>query len=196
MTPRSVILAVASVREFFQEAVTAALQHLALHPNEATETYLVDLLCERAKAEAMDLHQALAVIMAESQFSLPAQSMLQLKQVGDQSLYVAGYFSDSLRRSQLDPSYYILLGTTAYRRLSRVLRRTRNKTHLIIVYSELGQEFTRFVQVLNDVKQQTAQPSPEIGELYEEWLRTGSETAAQQLQAAGIFLLKPSPLKQ
>ena len=195
--PPSVIVAAASMRDYFQDAIATALKNQAMAPEEATALYLVDLLCDFAKAGDSDPEQPLALIMAKSQFALPAQSMPQLKHVGDQSLYVSGFFSDSLRRSHLDPAYYVVLGGAAYRRLSGILRRSRTETRLVIVYAELGHEFSRFVQVLSDVKNQALQPGLEISDLYEEWLRTGSECTAQQLHAAGLLVLKkPGGIKQ
>jgi hypothetical protein len=191
MSPPAIVAA-ASMREYFLEAVRSALDHLELQPNEATATYLVDLLCDYAHAPGVDLEQALAVVLAESLLALPEQSMSQLKRVGDQSLYVAGFFSDRLRRSQIDPEYYVLLGATAYRRLTGVLRRTGRRKELVGVYSELGQGFARFVQVLSAIRSQGSQTDPTTGiaDLYEEWLRTDSEAVAKRLQAAGVFFLK------
>jgi hypothetical protein len=196
--PPSFIVATDSIREYFLEAVSSALKHQSLVPDEATSSYLVDLLCEFAIGAKIDLEQALAFILAESLISLPSQSIDQLKQVGDHSLYVSGFFSDSLRRSKIDLDYYLVLGATAYKRLSRTFRRLGGRNQLVIVYSELGQEFARFVEVLTDVRNQSAHPiaAPNIAELYEEWLRTGDETASRKLQAAGVLTVRRPGTKQ
>jgi hypothetical protein len=195
--PQSVIVAAASVREYFQEVVQTALHQHTYRPSEAASSYLVDLLCDNAHSPDSCLNGALAPVMAEAQLDLPSQSVRKLKMVGDQSLYVAGFFSDSLRRSQLDPSYYVVLGGTAYRKLSGILRRLSTDTTLVVVYSELAHEFSRFVEVLNEVKEIagiTTSDASSLGELYEEWLRTGSTGAAKKLRAAGIMVLRRVPI--
>jgi hypothetical protein len=188
--PQSVVVA-ASLRDYFLEAVSIALAELALRPDRATESYLVDLLCANATNPDLGLRQALALMLVEAQRDLPGQSLQQLKQVGDQSLYVVGFFGDSLRRAQLDPAYYVLLGKAAYRRLSRVARRLEAHRHLVVVYAELGQQFGCFVEVLAEVREQSGpSPSGDIGELYERWLHTGRQATARRLVAAGVALHK------
>lgn len=195
--PQPDIMAASSIRDFFKEAVHAALKDQPYRPHEATASYLVDLLCNHTESSKVDLNQALALLMAKSQQALPSESVGALKKVGDQSLYVSGFFSDSLRRSRLDPDYYVVLGGTAYQRLSGVLGR-HGDTKLVLVYSELAHEFTRFVKVLSDIKNQSdlVPDAAELDQLYEEWLRTGSPQAERKLQAAGLVILRGPTTKQ
>lgn len=183
-----------SIRQYFAEAVRAALEYLRFQPNQETAAYLVELLCEYARAAAAIPDRPLAVVMAEAQLADPASSIGGLKRVGDQSLYLTGYFGESLASRRLDPAYYVVLGSGAYLQLSRVLRRSRHQTRLVVVYRELGDEFTRFARVLSEVRAQGEAVAPprdgELGELYDAWLRTGSETARRRLQAAGVLVLR------
>jgi hypothetical protein len=152
MSP-SLLVAVPSLREFFRHAVDVALGHQAVSADEATACYLVDLLCEYARTRQDPFAEPLAYVVAEAAQSPPEQSVEQLRQVGDHSLYVAGYCGDSLPRLQLDPDYFVEVGGTAYRKLSKLLRIPSGSNQLVLVFSELGTEFHRFVQVLSDVKQ-------------------------------------------
>lgn len=43
-----------------------------------------------------------------------------LRDVADTSLIVSGYFSDSIKKKVVDPSYYIHLGKNAYERLNNL----------------------------------------------------------------------------
>ena len=149
---RLVIAATPSVREFFRDAVDSALEHQALCPSEATAAYLVELLCDYARVEEDPFAQPLACVVAAAAGVPPDQSIQQLKQVGDHSLVVAGYFGDSLERLRLDVDYFVAVGGTAYRKLSRLLRMPSGETRLVVAFSELGAEFIRFVHVLSDVK--------------------------------------------
>jgi hypothetical protein len=125
--------------------------------------------------------------MAEARQVPPGESVARFKQVGDHSLYIAGYFSESLRRSELDQGYYIRLGGEAYRTASVTLRRMGSGSQLVVVFAELGEEFPRFVDVLDEVRCQGSQLD-DLGELYEQWLRTRSEAIARRLRAAGVLL--------
>jgi hypothetical protein len=197
MSP-SGLVAPGSIREYFGEAVRAALEYLRFQPNQETTAYLIELLCEYARAAAAVPDRPLAMVMAEAQLADPASSIGGLKRVGDHSLYLAGYFGDSLVSRRVDPAYYGGRGSGAYHQLRRVLRRRRHQTRLVVVYRELGDDFTRFARVLSEVRAQGDAVAPpragELGELYDEWLRTGSEGARRRLQAAGILVVRrPGP---
>jgi hypothetical protein len=202
MSP-SAIVATISIQEFFKEAIDKALVHLAIQPNAATASYLVELLCNYAKITGEEFEQPLAPVLADARRSSLEQSLGQLQRVGDQSLYMAGFFKDSLRKAELDLTYYVILGGTAYRKLSQVLQHHSSKTQLVIAFSELGTHFARFVDVISYVKnkgdppsQQEGISSSEIGALYEEWLQTKSESLEQRLREAGMLILNASRSKQ
>jgi hypothetical protein len=163
--PTSGIVTAGSIRQYFTEAVRNALELLRFEPNQETSTYLVELLCEYARAAAATCDQPLALVMAEARLADPQSSIRGLKQVGDHSLVLTGYFSASLVGQKLDPAYYMVLGSDAYRQLSRVLRRSRRHARLVVVYSELGAEFARFAQVLSEVKSQDEPAAAEAREL-------------------------------
>src|SRR3989339_1580681 len=142
---RGQIVTAASLTEYFREALDAALKHEALHPNEATSSYLVQLLCEFAENKTQDLKQPLAMILARANFSSSTEeSVSRLKQVGDQSLYVAGFFGESLVRLKLDLEYYVTMGEVAYRRLSSLMKRLSEESRLTVVFTELGRKFPNF----------------------------------------------------
>jgi hypothetical protein len=185
--PPTVILAAPSIREYFEEVVAAALDHHALVPDRATSSYLVGLLSDFAQVQELALDQALAVVMAEARRAPPGESLARYKQVGDNSLYLAGYFGDSLRRAALDPHYYVTLGTEAYRTAAITLRQMGSESQLVVVFAELGAEFSLFVEVLEEIRGGSPAEAS-IGDLYEEWVRSGNDATARRLRAAGVML--------
>jgi len=202
MSP-SGIVAAGSMKQYFVEAVRTALEVLRFQPNQETTAYLVELLCEYARAAAAMPDRPLAMVMAEARLADPVNAIHGFKRVGDQALYLAGYFSQSLLSKKLDPTYYVVLGSGAYRQLSRVLRRVAPRAsastadlgpaRLVVVYRELGEDFARFAEVLSEVRCQCepeGTPDRELGELYLQWLRTGSERARERLRAAGVLVLR------
>ena len=150
--PPSDVVAVTSMRVYFRDAVDAALAHHALDPSAVTSAYLVELLCEYAREQRDLFARPLTWVFATAGGSTPGQSFQQLKEVGDHSLYVAGYFNDSLPHLDLDLEYFVGLGSTAYRKLSRMLQMPSSTARFVVVFSELGDQFVRFVHVLNDVR--------------------------------------------
>ena len=114
----------------------------------------------------------------------PEAQRLLFRQVGDVSLYVAGYFQDSLSRKLVDVDYYIDMGGTAYK---QVAQRAEEEV-LRGLYEELSEKFAAFVEVLAEISDKTAQKSEkDLLRMYELWVRTKSERAAKALQEAGIL---------
>ena len=170
--------------EYFKELVESALQHQRLSAREMTSFYLVNLL-----AGFIHLDQAcrndtepLGIRFAKA---LQAGGSVQrdgLRHVGDRSLFISGFFSDSLNRSLVDVDYYITLGERAYGSLARQSDDTFSD-----VFDELAEKFSGFVDVLGEVSQRTALASnSELLRLYEKWLRTRSPRSGDLLAERGI----------
>src|SRR4051812_23001854 len=107
-----------SVDAFFHEAVTDALSVLDVEASEPVSWYLVGLLGEMATSRITD--EPLGVKLAQTGGD-SAERVKTLKQVGDTSLYVAGFFTESLSRSLVDVDYYVGIGQSAYAQLARSL---------------------------------------------------------------------------
>jgi hypothetical protein len=176
----------ASVDEFFHEVVTDALSAVDLDASEPAGWYLVGLLGEFTTARLTDEPLGMKLATAGQ---LPDQRVRTLKEVGDTSLYVAGFFAESLSRSLIDVDYYVGLGQNAYSQLARSFGSHRS---LGEVYEELAAKFPQFVDVLAAVRKRVTlaelNGSSDIGKLYEIWLRTRDEWVEKKLKQAGVIV--------
>jgi hypothetical protein len=172
----------ASVDEYFHEVVSQALSAVDLEVSEPASWYLVGLLGEMTRARITD--EPLGVKLAQPSADA-AERVKTLKQVGDTSLYVAGFFAESLSRSLVDVDYYVGIGQNAYAQLARSLSAQRSLTE---VYEELAEKFPRFVDVLGEVRKRSDFATPDIGKLYEMWLRTRDEWIERKLRALGVLV--------
>lgn len=183
----------ATVTEFFHSAVTDALREKNVTAKEPTEFYLVNLLVEFTKTPSVD-DEPLALKMAEIAGAAPDVRVRGLKEIGDRSLYVSGFFADSLTRRLVDVDYYIAMGGTAYGQLASLIGTTRGSATTFFrgVYDELSQKFAEFVKVLNEVRRNTNIPAGggNLIKLYEEWVKTGSEWLEKRLRDTGILSLE------
>ena len=127
-----------SVEAFFQEVLSGALDRQGVAVSESTEFYLVGLLGEYARARLPD--HALSLRLVETQADA-GERVRALKEVGDTTLYVAGFFADSLQRKLVGVDYYMDLGQAAYHELARRL----STSSVAEVYAELSGKFPRFV---------------------------------------------------
>jgi hypothetical protein len=173
-----------SAVEYFRELVEGALAHQRIAANELTAFYIVQLLTGYLERPTNDVgeDEPLALRLAQVMDRGGSQQRVGLKQIGDESLFLSGFFSDSLRRKLVDVDYYVNIGGYAYNALSRFESDT-----FATVFAELGEKFVGFVDVLNEVSERTACSSnTDLLRLYEKWLRTGSARSGQLLVERGV----------
>ena len=127
---------------FFYDIVTTALGRLQVDTTEHTEFYLVGLLSSYARDQRTLPSEPLGMMLLQPREE--AGRILVLKEVGDTSLLVTGFFPESIERVPVSAEYFQGLGRVAYRELSGRL----SQSALSDVYEELAFEFHTFVAVL------------------------------------------------
>jgi hypothetical protein len=173
-----------SPAEYFKELVETAMAHQHIAVRDLTSFYLVNLLTgfvhfDRSPA-AVD--EPLGIRFARALQAGGNARRDGLREVGDLSLFISGFFSDSLARSLVDVDYYIQLGECAYGSLAR-----RGDAALADVFDELAAKFSAFVDVLGEVSERSALSSnSDVLRLYEKWIRTGSRRSGDLLVERGI----------
>ena len=171
-----------SAVEYFKELVEGALARQRITAGELTAFYVVHLLAGFLQRPAEEDEAPLGFQLARALESGGIQQRASLKQIGDLSLFIAGFFSESLNRKMVDVDYYATIGGRAYHALSRVETDTFSP-----VFAELGSKFVDFVDVLSEVSERTSCASNgDLLRLYEKWLTTGSRRSGQLLVERGV----------
>jgi hypothetical protein len=171
--------------EYFKELVESAMQHQNVAAGQMTSFYLVNLLAGfvHLDAPAQDDEEPLGVRLIKALQAGGTAQRHGLRRVGDLSLFISGFFSDSLNRSLVDVDYYISLGERAYGSLAR----TTAEDQLSDVFDELAEKFSGFVDVFGEVSERTSLTSNrDLLRLYEKWLRTQSRRSGDLLVQRGI----------
>lgn len=186
---------VASLVEFFKDAVTEAMQQQKVRAADQTSYYVVNLLTLFARSEALfdpaadgPLLRPLAAMLADAVAASDSQERnFALQRLGDVSLFVAGFFGEGLASKPVDVDYYVHMGGSAYGSLSENVRGTVRGRAYGEVFAELAAKFQDFVDVLAEVRDQArASRDVDVLRLYELWLKTGSARAARLLRNAGV----------
>ena len=191
---------VASLKEFFRDALHDALSHQHVEFEGETEHYVVNMLTLFSDADALferddgtqrSRLKPLVVMLGEALEAPTHEARFRgLQRLGDVSLFIAGFFSAGFARKLVDIDYHIAMGGRAYGTLAenagparaRVLRR---------VFAELAAKFTPMVDALNEISETSYQHSDRDRlRLYELWLKTGSERSRGLLRKLGI---EPTP---
>jgi len=186
--------------EYFKEAVENARSRLKVDISENTEFYLVDLLSRYTDVKALsdqaieNKTQTFAELYLKSQGETHGRRALILKYIGDTTLFLTGYFSDSFERSLVDIDYYASLGRSSYRDLLDLLAARVIQWKLDEVFDELSEKYTDLMDVIAEV---AASDGPRHAEgllrLYERWLRTKSKRDEALLRKKGVIPLEIPP---
>jgi hypothetical protein len=171
-----------SAVEFFKDLVDGALAHQRISAGELTSFYVVNLLAGFLQRPVEEDDAPLAIRVARALETGGVQQRTSLREIGDVSLFMSGFFSDSLKRKLVDVDYYVSIGGWAYNALSRV-----DSDTLSPVFGELSEKFVGFVDVLSEVSERTSCGSNvDLLRLYEKWLKTGSPRSGQLLIERGV----------
>ena len=185
--------------EYFRELVEKAIARQKVGSSEVSAFYLVQLLDsfvrpDRAYLEAgVDYDQPLANLLCEAIASGEARRFTLFKATGDLSLFISGFFSDSVACKPVDFDYYASVGGYAYGRAARLTAYQATAE----VFDELSEKFPRFVDVLTEVSEASALTDhSSLLRLYEKWLRTRSERTGAMLREHGVLPAPDSKIVQ
>jgi len=206
MAGEKTLVTTESLAEYFRDLLEGAMDRQRSPLDQVTEFYLVDLLARFTDATALYVEkpdgsleeEPLALQLQKALEGSREEKVAALRKLGDSSLYVAGFFGDSLQHRLVDLDYYIAMGGTAYGALANMTRARPVAGAFGSLYEELCQKFTTIVDLFNEVSERVAVTTNRgVVRLYERWVKTGSERLTRLLAEQGVVpsLLKPGSVQ-
>lgn len=190
------IVATASVSDFFEEMVGAAMKVRGLSASDGATSYVVALLAELAKPGSpveRTLERPLTLLLDEAlHTNTRADRFEKLRTLGDGVLYSSGFFADHFEARGVDTQYVMSIGRTAYENAGSLLRTgsERDVNSTLDIFGELAKDFAGFVAVLSEVANATVAKgvatSRGVLKLYERWLKTKNERLGEALVSQGF----------
>lgn len=169
---------------YFTEVVTSAIEKRKLVTSPEASKYLVDLLEANLITANVTFNSTLAEALLIAYQAERSVKIGLLKKLGDTSLYVSGFFGDSLRRKIIDIDYYADIGGAAYANLASEVPNESQAQ----VYREFSVKFSDYVDLLTYISQNSLiQSNQDLLRLYERYVLTGSELAKEQLVEKGLL---------
>lgn len=192
---------VISTRDYFQEIVTDAFEHRKMVTLAPVRSYIVDLLefyvpaanLFDSDSSGRRTRETLAETYLKAQNADLNERIELLKKLADRSLYISGFFGDSLQRKLVDVDYYADMGGMAYGALAGSVREeTMSK-----VYTEFARRFLEFADILSYISTRAhLQNEENLMRLYEIYARTGSDVAREKLIEKGLVPTDQVPIKK
>lgn len=190
-----------SPQEYFQTAVNEACEKRGFKTFPLAKGYLADLLqfyvpaanlFDEVDSSGKRTRATLAETFLKAQNSEASVRNELMKKLADRSLYIAGFFGDSLQRKLIDVDYYIDMGGMAYGALAASVKEDTTAK----VYSDYAHRFLDYVEVLTHISSRSALQNEEnLMRLFEIYAKTGSEVAREKLLERGLIAV-PANLKK
>ena len=161
------LIACTSPRALFAELVGGALVEVGPRPSPMATTYLIELLDERVRSpepEERAREALLAEALLTARLAEGPERIARLHRLGDRSLFLTGFFGDSLRRGLASRSYCGEVGRS----------------------EELADRFRDFADVLSEVCEHVCPRGPDaLAGLYRRYVESGSECDRRRLRRRG-----------
>jgi hypothetical protein len=195
-------------RDYFNQVLDDAFFARKIKTEENVRIYLVEVLefyldaqnlfeSEQKDETGKRKPSTLAELYLTAASADAHQKIELLKKLGDKSLYISGFFGDSLQRKIVDIDYYVNMGGSAYSTLSKAVDR---KDPLRSVFETISKRFVDFVEALTYISQNSmVSNNQSLLRLYDRYLQTGSTLAKEKLLEMGIVTIgsdHKNPLKQ
>ena len=118
--------------DYFSQHVKESLKNQHISISKTSEQYLVHLLADFTfTRNTFNLtksdNRPLAIIYHQAQHETAENKIKIFKDLGDFSLFITGFFPDSLNRKVTDVDYYIFLGKSAYENLSVIFKKNHKE---------------------------------------------------------------------
>lgn len=187
---------VASMREYFRETLQRTLQKRGTSLTDTAQVYVVNLLTEFARSEhafagtERGERFGFVDLLQRAQDSEPQEALRIYKHMGDSSLYLTGFFAESVERSSVPVDYYVAMGGSAYDAVARIMRPTAATSSAL--FSELADRFEELVELLcamslHGEKSRKLDDARVLG-LVDRYRRTGKREVLEALKAQGVVL--------
>ena len=182
-------------KKFFNHLIQRKMSESGISVSEEVKTYLSNLLQFYIFTDHLFKEnpsgKRYIQPLAETYLCSGASSFSRknsLKQVGDTSLYISGFFREALKRKTVSPDYYIKMGKAAYTALAELQPEN--------VFQELADRFLDLIFILYRIQQHSAARAPYLLSLLNRYMDAPSRREAGELARSGISIVcprKPTP---
>jgi hypothetical protein len=186
-----------SIQGFFSDVVDDALRGRSQSTSEPVRFYLATLLADYGRGDALNrevLVTPLPILLSTAMDCSSSERFDRLRRLGDDVLYVAGFFGDHLMRRGVEVSFVSYLGAKAYDAAGALLRASHTDSACPDVFGELAERFGMLVAVLGDVAEtlsaRAARKPEDVLVLYGKWLENRSVRLADELARWGLVVPK------
>lgn len=184
---------IVDTNEYFKKAVEEAFSERNLDSGPYIKNYVVEVLKHYLFVENLydeqdeagkKTRKTLAEMLLTANQLSAKERFEKLKKLGDSSLYISGFFSDSFQRKIIDIDYYVDVGRMAFESLAHDV----DEDTFAHLYREISEQFLSLVDVLALISQKAKIMDEEnILRMMDVYSKTGSSLLGETLAEKGVF---------
>ncbi len=173
---------------FFETHLSEAVTRTQIEVSPLALDYVSTLLSQFHETTKLFVQRGvrlpvLSDLLAEALEADLYRRVILLRQLGDTSLMVSGFFPEAVLKRTLNLTYFYEMGGIAYSHLSGL-------TEAQNVYDELSESFVKLAKLITEVSNHFRLDQLSVYELLEFYAQSGSEGALDRLKRAGVVPLK------
>lgn len=188
-----------NVAGYFKEQLDGLCQRKRVELSDQAGFYVVNLLSDFAQADKLFLPSddarsrelvPLAELLARAADAVGEERTRIMRHLADSSLYLGGFFQESLECRNVDVTYVVTMGEGAYQELSGTFRGNQQDV-MRGTFRELAQKFGKLMDLLADMAAMNvglAANARNVLKTYEKWMQTGSARLGAALRRQGVIL--------
>ncbi len=179
--------------DYFHTVVEDAFKERRIETYPHIKTYVVDILKHYLFVENLYDHldtsgkktrKTIAELYLTAGQSGGKDRVEKLKKLGDSSLYISGFFSDSFQRKIIDVDYYVDMGKLAFESLSHDV----SEDTFAKLFRDISEHFLNLVDVLSLISQKAKIMDQEnVLRMMDLYSKTGSTLMGETLAEKGYF---------
>lgn len=170
------------IKNFFENLINNAEKKIKISLDVNIKSYLVTLLIDYINNTPY-LNSSIGIKLMEASQYNKTKRCFELKQIGDYTLYNAGYFFEQFINSIIDRKYFIEIGETAYGMLSS----EGIKAFSSDMFYKMSKEFRSCADVLTQISEDINDSNDSDIDLYEKWLETKNKEIYIRLVKKGLI---------
>jgi hypothetical protein len=192
------LLTSGSLREYFTEALGQAMGESMVKLTQSCQLYLINLLNDFSRSENVYAgtdygeNPALAILLSRAADAEPQEAVRIYKHLGDSSLYLSGFFNESVGNQAVSVDYYQSMGESAYAQVAGQIRHSEATSSAL--YMELAHRFGDLISLLNAISFHGPKAAPEttglqdkeIFDLVKRYRRTQNPEILKVLNKTGV----------
>ena len=179
--------------QYFYDVVGDAMKSRGFMASPHATEYIVNLLLSYMNTEKLfdetnesgrKTRSTLAELYLRAMNSEPNVRIDLLKKLGDTSLYISGFFAESLTRKIVNVDYYVNMGETAFDSLAKSVE----EEAFCHLYQDFSRKFVKYMDILAHIAQQAnIQSTKNLFQVFETYQKTGSDLARETLIENGFI---------